>query len=152
MFTVLITITVAGSAYAAEQSPNEILVAMASFKSVCGGNTGRPCPGAAPAPVLPVTPPVSASPKLSPAPATPTPLAPASAPSTTATTALPATPSGGPAGYTFCGNENQNCSFSGAKSVAYGANSKGVLQIVDREKQIQLSQSYGRDRLHERRI
>ena len=30
--------------------------------------------------------------------------------------------SGGPAGYTFCANENATCSFSGAASVAYGAN------------------------------
>jgi chitodextrinase len=28
----------------------------------------------------------------------------------------------GPAGYTFCANENQTCSFSGTMSVAYGAN------------------------------
>ncbi|MFD0678675.1 MULTISPECIES: fibronectin type III domain-containing protein [unclassified Paenibacillus] len=31
-------------------------------------------------------------------------------------------PNGGPAGYTFCGNENDTCSFSGTASVAYGAN------------------------------
>ena len=31
-------------------------------------------------------------------------------------------PSGGPAGYTFCANENGTCSFSGSASVAYGAN------------------------------
>lgn len=30
--------------------------------------------------------------------------------------------SGGPAGYTFCANENQRCNFSGTKDVAYGAN------------------------------
>src|SRR5262249_7389505 len=30
--------------------------------------------------------------------------------------------SGGPAGYTFCANENGTCSFSGSASVAYGAN------------------------------
>ena len=29
---------------------------------------------------------------------------------------------GGPAGYTFCANEDQTCSFSGIASVAYGAN------------------------------
>ena len=29
---------------------------------------------------------------------------------------------GGPAGYTFCANENGTCSFSGSASVAYGAN------------------------------
>ncbi len=29
---------------------------------------------------------------------------------------------GGPAGYTFCANENGTCSFSGTASVAYGAN------------------------------
>ena len=71
MFTVLVSLTVAGSASAAEQRPDEMIVAMASFKSVCGGNTGRPCPGTAPATVPPVTPPVSAAPKPSPAPATP---------------------------------------------------------------------------------
>jgi hypothetical protein len=32
------------------------------------------------------------------------------------------TPARGPAGYTFCATENQTCSFSGSKSVAYGAN------------------------------
>ncbi|MCR8634179.1 discoidin domain-containing protein [Paenibacillus radicis (ex Xue et al. 2023)] len=31
-------------------------------------------------------------------------------------------PNGGPAGYTFCGNENDTCSFTGTASVAYGAN------------------------------
>jgi len=31
-------------------------------------------------------------------------------------------PGGGPAGYTFCANENQRCNFSGTKDVAYGAN------------------------------
>jgi spore coat protein U-like protein len=31
---------------------------------------------------------------------------------------------GGPSGYTFCANENQRCSFSGTKDVAYGANGK----------------------------
>jgi len=38
--------------------------------------------------------------------------------------APPPPPSGqvGPTGYTFCANENQNCSFTGSKSVAYGAN------------------------------
>src|SRR5207253_5673652 len=96
----------------------------ASFKSVCGGNTGRPCPGTAPATVPPITPPVSAAPKPSPAP-TPAPsTTPTAAPSTTPTPALTTTPSGGPAGYTFCANENQTCSFSGTKSVAYGANGK----------------------------
>jgi spore coat protein U-like protein len=32
--------------------------------------------------------------------------------------------SGGPAGYTFCSRENQRCSFSGTKDVAYGANGR----------------------------
>jgi hypothetical protein len=32
------------------------------------------------------------------------------------------TPDAGPAGYSFCASENQTCSFSGQKSVAYGAN------------------------------
>ena len=41
MFTVMVSLTVVGSAYAGEQRTDEILVAMASPKSVCGGNTGR---------------------------------------------------------------------------------------------------------------
>ena len=41
--------------------------------------------------------------------------------------ALP--PSVGPAGYTFCANENSNCSFSDLKSVAYGAN--GVFNYLN---------------------
>ena len=43
---------------------------------------------------------------------------------------------GGPSGYTFCANENQLCSFSGTKDVAYGANSQffykyGVANGID---------------------
>src|SRR5262249_46906980 len=34
----------------------------------------------------------------------------------------PQPPISGPAGYTFCATENHTCSFSGQKSVAYGAN------------------------------
>src|SRR5438094_925611 len=59
---VLIGLTWAGSIIAAEQRPGEMIVAMASSKSICGGNTGRACPGTAPATVPPVTPPVSAAP------------------------------------------------------------------------------------------
>ena len=38
------------------------------------------------------------------------------------TSISPQPPISGPAGYTLCANENQTCSFSGQKSVAYGAN------------------------------
>jgi hypothetical protein len=34
------------------------------------------------------------------------------------------------AGYTFCANENQHCSFSGTKNVAYGANGKFAYQTA----------------------
>ena len=47
---VLLGFTWAGSIIAAEQRPDEMIVAMASSKSICGGNTGRACPGTAPAP------------------------------------------------------------------------------------------------------
>ena len=60
MFTVLVSLTVAGSSYATEQLPDEMIVAMASSKSVCGGNTGKACPGTAPA----STPPMAASPVI----------------------------------------------------------------------------------------
>ena len=60
MFTVMVSLTVVGSSYATEQLPDEMIVAMASSKSVCGGNTGRACPGTAPVP----TPPVAASPVI----------------------------------------------------------------------------------------
>src|SRR5207253_5129143 len=78
----LLGLTWTGSIIAAEQPSDEILVAMASFKSVCGGNTGRACPG--PAPVT-APPPVAASPVIpapkpspAPIPSSPSPSAPAS--------------------------------------------------------------------------
>jgi len=37
---------------------------------------------------------------------------------------------GGPAGYTFCANEDQTCSFSGTRSVAYGANGNFAYQTL----------------------
>ena len=36
----------------------------------------------------------------------------------------------GPSGYTFCANENANCSFTGSQSVAYGADGKFVFQTL----------------------
>ena len=55
---------------------------MASFKSVCGGNTGRACPGTAPATIPPpvAASPVIPTPKPLPTLATPTPLAPTPTP------------------------------------------------------------------------
>ena len=58
---VLLSFTMAAPQAAAEHRSNEILVAMASSKSVCGGNTGKACPGTAPATV---SPPVAASPVI----------------------------------------------------------------------------------------
>ena len=56
--------------YAAEQRPDEMIVAMASSKTVCGGNTGKACPGTAPARVSPpvATTPAIPAPKPLPAP------------------------------------------------------------------------------------
>jgi galactose oxidase-like protein len=89
MCAVLLGFTFAGSAYAAERLPGEMIVAMASSRSVCGGNTGKPCPGTAPAPTPPVAAsPVIPAPKPLPTPATPTPTAPTTAPSTTPTTTV----------------------------------------------------------------
>ena len=45
MCAVLLGLTWADSIIAAEARPGEIIVAMASSKTVCGGNTGRACPG-----------------------------------------------------------------------------------------------------------
>ena len=81
---VLLGVTWTGSIIAAEQRPGEMIVAMASSKTVCGGNTGRACPGTAPAP----TPPVAASPVIPAPKPSPTPPAPTPAPSTTPTPAL----------------------------------------------------------------
>ena len=80
MYAALLGFTCAGSISAAE--PDEMLVAMASFKSVCGGNTGRLCPGTAPTPVPPplAASPVIPAPKPLPTPAPPMPLAPTSTP------------------------------------------------------------------------
>src|SRR5437879_4984444 len=65
---VLLGVTIGGSPAAAEQRPDEMIVAMASSKSICGGNTGRLCPGSAPV----ATPPVAASPVIpAPKPSTP---------------------------------------------------------------------------------
>jgi hypothetical protein len=47
---------------------------------------------------------------------------------TTTTATTTSTTSTGPAGYTFCANENGTCSFSGTSSVAYGAN--GVFKYL----------------------
>jgi hypothetical protein len=38
---------------------------------------------------------------------------------------------GGPQGYTFCANEGQRCTFTGTKSVAYGANTSIVNKTAD---------------------
>jgi hypothetical protein len=87
MCAVLLALTVTGSPSATE--PNEILVAMASSRSICGGNTGRPCPAEVPV----AAPPVAASPVI-PAPKpslTPTP-APTPAPAPTPVTAAPSPP------------------------------------------------------------
>ena len=67
---VLLGLTVAGSLSAAQ--PEEIVVAMASTKSICGGNTGKACPGTAPVPPAAASP-VIPAPKPSPAPTAPTP-------------------------------------------------------------------------------
>src|SRR5439155_9761362 len=76
MCAVLLGLTYDDSSYAAEQMPDEILVAMASSKSVCGGNTGRPCLGDAPL-VAPAVPPKAPAPSVSaPAPASPAVVAP----------------------------------------------------------------------------
>ena len=74
IFAVLFGLTYADVSYAAQS--DEILVAMASFKTVCGGNTGRACPGQGPVAAPPVTP----APKPSPAPipSSPSPSAPVS--------------------------------------------------------------------------
>src|SRR5438132_1559812 len=64
--TVLLGLTIAGT-HAAEQMPDEMIVAMALSKSVCGGNTGKPCPGQGPVTAPPLTP----APKPSPAPVLP---------------------------------------------------------------------------------
>ena len=90
VFTVLVSLTVAESASAAEQLPEEMIVAMASSKSVCGGNTGKACPGDAP-----VAPPAAslkapAPPVSVPAPASPTVVVPAPAPRTVLSPVTPA--------------------------------------------------------------
>ena len=40
------------------------------------------------------------------------------------------TTGGGPSGYTYCANENQNCVFSGSRRVAYGANGRFNYRIA----------------------
>jgi Kelch motif protein len=93
LFAVLVAVllgpNVAISPSAAEQRPGEMIVAMASSKSICGGNTGKVCPGTAPA----LTPPVAASPVI-PAPKPPlTTVTPTPPASTTAPVPAPTLPS-----------------------------------------------------------
>ena len=86
---VLLGLTWVGSVIAAETT-HEILVAMASFKNVCGGNTGKVCPGTTPATP---TPPVAASPVIPAPKPLPTPVTPAPPASTPAPSPAPTLPS-----------------------------------------------------------
>jgi len=58
MCAVLVGVTYAGSPAAAEQKPEEMVVAMAYLRNICGGNTDKACPGNAPV----ATPPVAVAP------------------------------------------------------------------------------------------
>ena len=159
MFTVMVSLTVVGSAYASEQLPEQILVAMASPKTVCGGNTGTACPGdvpvAAPSPqgsracgfcsragipgdcsacscsagVFGGCDACACSACVSCGGDTCSCSTGVSGGCDTYSCSPAPTLSVGPAGYTFCANENQTCSFSGPKNVAYGA--KGTFSYLN---------------------
>jgi len=54
MCAVLVGVTYAGSPAAADQKPEEMVVAMGYLRNICGGNTGKACPGNAPVAAPPV--------------------------------------------------------------------------------------------------
>src|SRR5437016_2730125 len=64
MCAILVGVTYAGSPAAADQKPEEMVVAMGSLRNICGGNTGRPCPGQPPVVVPPVMPPSATAPPV----------------------------------------------------------------------------------------